>query len=195
VTGDRAVIATLLATLAGFIVYGLAVDSPFTWIYIIITVVLGVAVLLIHRAVRFPPRVLWGLTAAAAGNLAGGIWLVDGQPLYVYKVIGSMRFDKPFHFVATGIAAWAALEVLRPRLRPASTVGVAFVAVMMAAGAGALVEIVEYTGTLILENANVGDYGNNMADLVANLLGAMTAVTLAHLLAPATARVERTGTG
>jgi hypothetical protein len=33
-------------------------------------------------------------------------------------------------------------------------------------------------GTLVVENANVGDYGNNMADLVANLAGAILAMPL-----------------
>ncbi len=44
---------------------------------------------------------------------------------------------------------------------------------MMASGAGALVEIVEYVGTLLLENSTVGGYSNNMQDLVANSIGAL----------------------
>ncbi len=176
----RVVIGALAVALVAFAVYGVVVDSPFTWIYVSITAVLGVAVLALHRAVRFPARVLWGLWAAAVGNLAGGIWLVDGQPLYVHQVWGSLRYDKPFHFAATGIAAWAAYEVLLPRMwGSANRWGIGFVAVMVACGAGALVEIVEYVGTLIIENANVGDYGNNMADLVANLAGAVGATSVA----------------
>lgn len=166
--------------MAGFAAYGAVVDSPFTWIYITITAALTAVVWGIHRMVGFPVRVLWGLWSAAVGNLAGGIWLVDGQPLYVHQVWGSLRYDKPFHFAATGVAAWAAYEVLLPRMQDsANRWGVGFVAVMVACGAGALVEIVEYVGTLIIENANVGDYGNNMADLVANLAGAVVATTVA----------------
>lgn len=183
---DGPVIGVLAGLVGGSIIYGLAVDSPFTWIYVIITVVLGLAVYLIHRAVGFPTRVLWGLTAAAAGNLAGGIWLVDGQPLYVYPLVGTLQYDKPFHFAATAVAAWAAYEVLAPRLTSASALGLSFVAAMVAVGAGALVEVVEYAGTLILENANVGDYGNNMADLVANLAGAILAVIVAGRMSSTT---------
>lgn len=54
----------------------------------------------------------------------------------------------------------------------------AFSVVLMACGAGALVEIVEYVGTLIVPNSNVGDYGNNVLDLVANLAGAAAATAV-----------------
>jgi len=50
--------------------------------------------------------------------------------------------------------------------------------VLMAAGAGAMVEMVEFSGTLVFPGTNVGDYGNNMLDLVANLAGAMVATAL-----------------
>ena len=169
----------LLGALTLAAVYGEAVDSPFTWIYVVITVVLAGLVGLIHQAVQLPRSVLWGLVVAAIGNLAGGILLVDGQPLYVFRLVGDLRYDKPYHFVATGIAAWAAHEVLAPRLRGSvSHLAVAAMAVLVAAGAGALVEIVEYTGSIIIENANIGDYADNMLDLVANLAGAVVAVAL-----------------
>lgn len=180
-SGTRSVVAALVLVVAASAAYGELVDSPFTWIYVAITVVLALVIGLIHRAVRFPPRVLWGLVGAAAGNLAGGILLVSGQPLYVYDLVGGMRYDKPYHFVATGVAAWAAYEVLAARMPGATRLGVGFLAVMVAAGAGALVEIVEYAGTIVIDNANVGDYDNNMLDLVANLLGAVLAAWITAL--------------
>jgi hypothetical protein len=56
--------------------------------------------------------------------------------------------------------------------------GLATATVLMAAGAGALVEMVEFSGTIVFPGTNVGDYGNNMLDLVANMAGAMIATAL-----------------
>jgi hypothetical protein len=170
-------VVTLIAFTAAFGIYGLAVDSPFVSYYIPITIVVAGIVAMIHRAAHFSSAVLWGLMMVAFGNLAGGILLVRGQPLYVMKLVGDIRYDKPFHALATGVAAWACFEALT-RWSGRSGGAIAFSALMLAAGVGSLVEIVEYIGSLIFQTTNVGDYGNNMLDLVANLIGAMIAVAI-----------------
>lgn len=170
-------VITLIAFTTAFGIYGLAVDSPFVNYYIPITIVVAGIVALIHRAARFSSPVLWGLIVVAFGNLAGGVLLVGGQPLYVLNLVGDIRYDKPFHAFATGVAAWACFEALT-RWSGRSGGAIAFSAVMMAAGLASLVEIVEYIGSLIFQTTNVGDYGNNMLDLVANLIGAGTAVAI-----------------
>jgi len=159
--------------------YGVAADSPFTWIYVTITIVLATLVGIIHIVMPLPPRAAWALVAAAIINLAGGVLLAQGQPLYVLALWGDFRFDKPAHLVATGLAAFAVFDMLAPRLDSSTNLTTArILTVLVACGLGALVEIVEYVGTLVVENANVGDYGNNMADLVANLAGALLAMPL-----------------
>jgi uncharacterized membrane protein YjdF len=95
----------------------------------------------------------------------------------VLKLVGDVRYDKPFHAFATGVAAWACFEALTRWSGRGGGV-IAFSAVMMAAGLASLVEIVEYLGSLIFQTTNVGDYGNNMLDLVANLIGAVIAVAV-----------------
>ena len=60
-SAPKPVWAVLLGALALAAVYGEIVDSPFTWIYVVITVVLAGVVTLIHRAVQLPRPVLWGL--------------------------------------------------------------------------------------------------------------------------------------
>jgi hypothetical protein len=169
----KAVLATTLAGVAALFVYGRVAGSQATTTYSIISVVLVGLVWLIHRSAHFPTPILWALGAAAVGNMLGGVFLVGGEPLYLAPVIGSLRYDKIFHAGATGVAAWASWHALgrwsggaiafRPRR---------FAALLMAAGAGAVVEIVEFTGTRIFPGTNVGDYGNNMLDLAANLAGA-----------------------
>lgn len=171
-------VGAIAAGVVGFTVYGLAVDSPFVWIYVPITVVLSVAVFFIHRSVQLSIASLWALVAVAIGNLVGGIYLVDGQPLYVKRLVGEVRFDKPFHTVATAIAAWAAYEVVAKWAHGrASRPAIAVAALLVAAGLGALVEIVEFVGSVVIEDANVGGYGDTMLDLVVNAAGAAVAVT------------------
>jgi hypothetical protein len=159
--------------------YGRSTDSPFVGIYLAVTVVLTLVIVGIDRAVGFADPVLWGLALVAIGNMAGGVLLVGDGTLYLAPILGPVRYDKVFHALATSvgtIAAWAALKRWGEIER--FTPGIAFSVVLMGCGAGALVEIVEYVGTLVVPNSSVGDYGNNMLDLVANLVGALAAVAL-----------------
>ncbi len=174
-TAGRVVSVVMGITLL-FGVYGVAVDSPFVAYYVPITVVVTGLVVLVHRSVGFSPQVMWGLAGVAVGNLAGGVFLVDGQPLYVLKILGDVRYDKPFHAAATGVAAWASLEAISRWTGRSKGPSLGFAALLMAIGVGSLVEIVEYAGSVIFHSTNVGDYGNNMLDLVANLVGAAVAV-------------------
>ncbi len=175
------VLAALAAATFGFLVYGIAVGSSSVAYYVPVTILLVVLMSALHLSARFSVALMWGLAAVAIGNMAGGVILVDGSPLYELAVVGPVQYDKLFHAFATGVGAWAALEALRhwgiPR-RPA----LVFAAVMVASGGGALVEIVEYFGSLLIENDSVGGYTNNMQDLIANTLGAVAGATLAYRL-------------
>ena len=166
-------LAVLAAVLVVFAVYGTLADSPFTWFYVPITAVLAGLVALVDRSARFSPEVLAALVAIAAGNLAGGVLLVEGEPLYLLELVGPVRYDKLFHATSTGVAAWACWDALTTWAGTAwSAGGLAAAAFLMACGTGALVEVVEFAGTSVFANTNVGDYGDNMLDLVANAAGA-----------------------
>jgi hypothetical protein len=159
-------------SILGFLFYGIVADSPFVNYYIPITVVLVGVIWLIHRSAGFSDFTLWALALIAVGNLVGGVLLVDGDPFYEFELLGDIKYDKVYHALATGVGAWASYEAIRNWVgehRPA----LFLVAVMMASGAGAFVEITEYVGTLINENNVVGGYTNNMQDLVANTAGAV----------------------
>lgn len=173
------VLLTVLAATLGFLVYGLAIDSPFVNYYVPVTLALIGAIALIHRSVGFATATLWALAGIAIGNLAGGVILINGVPLYEAELIGAWKYDKFYHAAATAVGAWASYEALR-RWSNSRRPALIFGAIMMASGAGALVEIVEYIGTLVRDNTNVGDYDNNMQDLIANTVGAVGAAFAAH---------------
>ncbi len=175
----RNVLATLAGVTLASLVYGIAVENPAVSYYVPVTLVLVGAIALIHRAARFSMGTLWALAAIAVGNMAGGLLLVDGAPLYELPLVGELRYDKFYHAAATGVGAWASFEALArwtERRRPALILA----AVMMASGAGAFVEIVEFIGTLLREETYVGGYVNNMEDLIANTVGAVLAAPAAY---------------
>ncbi len=180
----RRVLAVLAAAVVGFLIYGISVDSSSVTYYVPITVILAGVIALFHRSTDFSAAVLWGLTGVAIGNIAGGVLLINGAPLYELPVLGSIGYDKVFHSVATGVVAWASLEALVSwDLR--RTPVLAFSAAVTAIGAGALVEVVEYIGSLIIENDSVGGYTNNMQDLIANTAGSVIGAAWAYRLMPA----------
>ena len=173
------VVLFLGAGAAAIAAYGWSTESPFVGIYLTVTGVLTLVMVWIDRAVVVADPVLWGLALVANGNLAGGVLLVGDGTLDLAPILGPVRYDQVFLALATGvgtIAAWAALKRWGEIER--FTPGIGFAVVLMGCGAGALVEIVEYVGTLVVPNSSVGDYGNNMLDLVANLVGALAAVAL-----------------
>lgn len=166
-------LAVLAIALVGVAVYGSVTGSPFTWFYVPITAVLAGLLALVDRSARFSTPVLAALVAIALGNLAGGVLLVGGEPLYLLELVGPVRYDKVFHAVATGVAAWACWDALTTWAGTSSSAGgLAAAAFLMACGTGALVEVVEFIGTSVFANTNVGDYGDNMLDLLANAGGA-----------------------
>ena len=171
-------LAVLGAAVIGFLFYGLSVDSPFVGYYVPITAALMGLGVWMHRRLRWTDSVVWGLVAIGIGNLVGGVLLVDGQPFYSYALVGDLRYDKVFHAVATGVAAWAAHGALAGRVNNPGRLGLGFLVVLVASGAGAIVEMIEYLGSVIFEQTSVGDYANNMLDLVANLIGAVAAVLI-----------------
>lgn len=175
----RPALWTIGVATAFFLIYGIAADSPSVNYYVPLTVVLVGVFALIHRSASFTDTTLLALALIGVGNLAGGVLLIDGSPLYELDIIGEIAYDKVFHFTASAVGGWAAYEAMT---RWASRRGpvLVFAAVMMAAGGGAFVEVVEYVATLVQERTSVGGYDNNMQDLIANTFGAILGAVVAR---------------
>ena len=63
--------------------YGVAVDSPLTYLYTGITALIIATFLVFHHWVRFPLSVWWGISLVGLLNMVGGVALVDGETVYV----------------------------------------------------------------------------------------------------------------
>lgn len=170
---------TVAYTLALF-GYGVATESPLTYLYTGINLLLLVLFGLIHLWARFSVPVLWGISLVGLGNMLGGVILVDGQPLYVAPFLGPLPYDKFFH-AAAGLVmffvAWAA--VTRWAGEQPHHGGMVLTTFLVTMGGGAVVEIAEFVGSVVGGGrVNVGDYGNNALDLVANATGAALGVAI-----------------
>lgn len=166
----------MIGASVGFGIYGTLVESRFTWFYAPLTVAYAGLVWWLDRRFGLSRGILWALTAAAIGNLCGGVLIIGGEQLYTIKLLGPVAFDDLQHSAATGIVAvacWKLLGTWLPDVRAPRIV----VAVLVAAGLGTIIEMAEFAGATLWE-ANVGGYPDSMIDLVSNLTGA----TIAGLL-------------
>jgi hypothetical protein len=135
-------------------------------------IVAGVVLLwLVFRHYRFDPLILACLQAGIAMHFCGAFVLIDGGRLYDAHLLG-VRWDKYVHFV-NAFAATALLARLFAIQHIALTrVNRVFV-LLGVLGLGAVIEIVEYGVVLTVPRNGVGDYDNNMQDLVSNLCGSL----------------------
>ena len=157
--------------------FGLAIDSPLTQLYTGINLGLFILFAVLHRWARWSLQALWALSLVGLGNMIGGVFLVEGVPLYTAKFIGPLRYDKFFHAVASGamvVLAWEAM------IRWAGdgfnrTMMLFVMTFLVVMGGGAVVEIAELIGSSV-SDVSVGDYANNALDLVANAVGALIVI-------------------
>lgn len=150
-------------------------------VYTAVVTLLVTAIWLVLRRYEHPIWLTLLLQLALLGHIAGRTISLDGTELYRIHVLG-LRMDKPIHaFNSLAGAAYITVLFRRVGVRLGGWEG--FTVIMVACGAGAFVEIVEYLGVLLLPFTYVGDYANNVQDLVANLIGAIAGWALVRAVA------------
>ena len=155
-------------------VYGFSTGSELAFPYLLWMLFAGGILLYVDGRVRFSTHVLVLLAGSGFCHLAGGHLVFDGILLYEQN-LGVIGYDHLLHMVGMGTAGLAVWEATCWRLRAISGIEAALVAFLGANAVGAIIEIGEYLATLTVPAARVGDYANNMQDLIANLLGACVA--------------------
>ena len=175
----RAVVVFTLIYTVVLLAYGLSVESPLTLLYTGINVGLFILFGILHIWARWPVHALWAVSLVGLGNMLGGVLLVDGDALYMARVLGPIRYDKVFHALAGAamvVVAWEAMKRWSGGIHHLG--GQMLLTWLVVMGGGAVVEIAELIGST-LSGVNVGDYANNALDLVANGVGAIAGVAVA----------------
>jgi hypothetical protein len=176
----RLVTVVVLIYLVGLGGFGIATGSPLAVPYVVIVAVAFVGLAVADDRFRFRRVVLLGLTLWGLGHLAGGIIELDGGDRILYNVVLArwFHFDNIVHFIGFGTAGLALWGALRAKWLAGVEVGpvatVVFVAIL-GSGVGAVNEVLEFAYTLAVADTQVGGYQNTGRDLVANLLGGLTA--------------------
>ncbi len=113
-------------------------------------------------------------------HFAGGLTFVGDKRLYDAVIMG-VRYDKYVHLFN---AAAAGLLVQRlPLTRALKHEWLAALAtILIVLGLGAFVEIIEYLVMLTIPLNGVGNYDNNMLDLIFNLIGVSLSIFLVKVV-------------
>lgn len=147
------------------------------------------AVAQLHRRIGLSLGALWALSVWGLAHMAGGLlpvpeaWPIKGETSVLYNwwlLPGLLKFDHVVHAYGFGIVTWVCWQGLRGALRtrdvPATpSFGLLSLCVAAGMGFGAANEVVEFLATIMLPGTNVGGYENTGWDLVANLVGSVTA--------------------
>lgn len=134
------------------------------------------------RLYPFSWRVLLVVEVGILMHFAGAYVRTDIGRLYDSYVLG-IRYDKYVHFFNAFGGVFLVKALFSHRHIVSTGINAVFV-VSVVLGFGAVVEIIEYLVTLTIAHHGVGDYDNNMQDLMGNLSGAFAAVLLARMMSP-----------
>ncbi len=156
-------------------------------------VVFVLGVLWMHRRVVIPVPILIGLAVWGAVHLAGGTIPIDAKyldPGDTNRTLYNMRvspwlpkYDQVVHaygFFVSTLAAWAGLRATYI-IPPSLGFGLSLAVGLIGMGLGGMNEVIEFVGTLIFPNTNVGGYVNTGWDLVCNMTGCIAAVGVVHV--------------
>ncbi|MCE2526938.1 MAG: hypothetical protein J4G00_05330 [Actinomycetia bacterium] len=159
---------------AGWTLYGLVTGSKLALPYLLWMVSAGLILMYVDGRVRFSTHVLVFLCISGFCHMAGGNLVFEDLFLYEQSW-GGIGYDHLVHVIGLGTAGLAVWEATTWILHARSGKEAALVAFLGANAVGAVIEIGEYLATLVLSVASVGDYANNMQDLIANMVGGLLA--------------------
>jgi len=188
--GQLPILLFNLALLLSFSAYFISQKNYEFILYIgVIAFFLMVFVISIKK-VYFPNALLWALTVWAVMHLSGGTFHIRGKLLYEIILIPLsaqypiFRYDQFVHIVGFCAASMVIYYVLRPLLKARldNRISLSIIIISAGLGLGALNEIIEFTATVIIPGTGVGGYINTSLDLVADLIGAITAAPLVIII-------------
>ena len=126
------------------------------------------------RHISIPSSILIFLEVAILIHFSGAFIEINGARLYDFRFY-SVRYDKIVHFINSMIGTTVVIYLLGIN-HIKITKFTLTAAILITVGCGAIIEIMEFFVVLTVPHNGVGDYINNMSDLVANLLGSIIIV-------------------
>jgi uncharacterized membrane protein YjdF len=128
---------------------------------------------------EFPLWMMWLISILVALHLAGGSIKVNGDVLYNFVLVPIpnwtgltiWKFDQLVHPYGAASIALITYALLTGRTKLTSAV-VLLLAFMVANGAGALNEVIEFITKITVPHTDVGGYYNTALDLLFNMIGA-----------------------
>ena len=189
----RPVAAFTFGYLAIALVGGLLRGNSEFLFYVAVMLVLMGLVWAVNRSVGLSMGALWALSLWGLAHMAGGLvvvpegWPVNAESRVLYSlwlIPGRLKYDHLVHAYGFGVTTWVCWQGLKSAVRkrsgsaPAPAFGLLTLAAAAGLGFGALNEVIEFVATLTMPETNVGGYINTGWDLVANTVGAVTAVVL-----------------
>lgn len=132
------------------------------------------------RQYEYPAWLLVALEIGILAHFAGGLIPVQGDPLYEYVFLAGIGYDDFVHFYNSAVIVLIVRQVLH---QADARIGRYewLLLVLVVLGIGAAWEVIEFAASRIFPSTLVGDYANNMADMLANGLGAAAGVAAAEI--------------
>lgn len=161
--------------MAAWTVYGLSSGARLALPYLMWMLFAAGLVMAFDRRVRFSTEVLILLSISGFAHMAGGNVTVNDVLLYESTLFGFLGYDHLLHVVGLGAGGLAVWEATARMFRAFGGWPAAVLTFLGAHAVGTVIEIGEYLSYLIIEGVRVGDYANNMQDLIANMVGALLA--------------------
>jgi uncharacterized membrane protein YjdF len=139
-----------------------------------------IVILLLHLKFNFSYITLMGLSLIGLMHMIGGGVIVNGLRMYGhYIVLGIIRYDKIVHFLGIFFAVFIFYELIKKN--KINKIALSIILFLAGVGIGTVWEIMEFILVTILPETGVGGYVNTMGDIVANSIGAITAVFFIYL--------------
>ena len=160
---------------AAWTIYGFSTGARLALPYLVWVLLAAGLVLGFDSRVRFSTEVLILLSISGFAHMAGGNIFINDVRLYEFTLFGFLGYDHLLHVVGLGTGGLAVWEATARMFRAFGGWPAAVITFLGAHAIGTAIEIGEYLSYLFIEAVKVGDYANNMQNLIANMVGALLA--------------------
>jgi len=156
---------------ARFLHYRGAVNIYEFFVYAVGIITLIIILWMFFRRYTFDTSMLVLLEIGILMHFSGAFVQINGHRLYDEHFLW-IRYDKYVHLINSFVVSILVRKIFIIQKSELGQINLIFI-FLIVLGLGAIVEIVEYGVTKTVPHNGVGDYGNNMQDLIGNCAGGL----------------------